>query len=271
MNAPDARVPIAGRPREADTGNAGSGWEGIYKVAAVAALIGVLLVLADIGISILLPGEEAEPGTRSATDWFALFRDDAYYGFRELGLLNVLNVVLGIPLFLALYAAHRRVDGAYAALALALFLFGGAVYVANNAAVPMFALSREYAAATTDAQRATLAAAGEAVLARGADFTPGSLVGFVLPTLAQITMSIVMLRGGVFGRATAYAGIVGFSLLFIFTVWTTFVPGALEAAMLIALPAGLLVAAWNILVARKLFGLAGGRGKERHTYQGNAR
>ena len=65
-----------------------------------------------------------------------------------------------------------------------------------------------------------------------------------------------MLRGGVFGRVTAYAGILGFSLLLVFTVWTTLVSGAFEAAMLIAVPAGLLVMAWNVLVARRLFRLA---------------
>ncbi|HEX2729420.1 MAG TPA: DUF4386 family protein [Rubrobacteraceae bacterium] len=216
----------------------------------------MLLVLLDISVSILLPRGEAEPGARSAIDWFTLFQDNVYYGFRDLGFLNVLNLVLGIPLFLALYAAHRRVDTAYATLAVALFLFGGAVYISNNAVLPMFVLSEQYAAATTDAQRSALAAAGEAILARGADFTPGSLVSFILPSIAQIAMSFVMLRGGVFGRVTSYAGILGFALLLVFTVWTTFVPEALGAAMLIALPAGLLVMAWNVLVARRLFQLS---------------
>ncbi|QIN84714.1 DUF4386 family protein [Rubrobacter tropicus] len=255
MKAPDARVEFVGRPHASRA--AGSGWGGLYKIGGAAAMIGVLLVLLDILAGILLPGGEVEPGARSAVEWFELFRDDAYHGFRELGLLNVLNIILGIPLFLALYAVHRRVEGAYATLALVLFLFGGAIYISNNAAVPMFVLSEEHAAATTDAQRAALAAAGEAVLARGADFTPGSLVGFVLPSLGQIVMSLVMLRGGVFGRATAYMGIAGFALLLVFTVWTTLVPGALGAAMLIAVPAGLLVVAWNVLVALRLFRLSG--------------
>lgn len=138
---------------------------------------------------------------------------------------------------------------------MALFLFGGAIYVSNNAAIPVFVLSGEYAAATTDAQRSALVAAGEAMLARGADFTPGSLVGFLLPSVAQITISFVMLRGGVFGKPTAYIGLLGFTLLLVFTIWTTFVPEALGMAMLIALPGGLLVMAWNVLVARRLFQL----------------
>lgn len=241
------------RDTEAET--ADPSWKSLYILGAAAALISVLLVLLDIFVSILLPGGEVEPGARSAIDWFALFQNDTYYGFRDLGFLNILNIVLGILVFLALYAAHRRVNGAYAALAVILFLFGGAIYISNNAAIPMFVLSGKYAAATTDAQRSVLAAAGEAVLARGADFTLGSLVGFLLPSIAQIMISLVMLHGGIFGRATAYTGIIGFALLLVFMVWTTFVPGALGVAILVALPAGFLVMAWNVLVARRLFQL----------------
>ncbi len=46
-----------------------------------------------------------------------------------------------------------------------------AVYIANNAAIPMQALSGKYAAAGTETQRALYAAAGETILARGEDFT----------------------------------------------------------------------------------------------------
>lgn len=257
MRASGARV-AGGRPRAGLAGPDASepGWRSLYRVGAAAALIGVVLVLLDIVAGMLLPGGEIEPGARTVIDWFELFQSNAFQGFRELGLLNVLNLILGIPLFLTLYAAHRRAGGAYAALALALFLFGGAIYIANNAAVPMLVLSGEYVSATTEVQRAALAAAGEAVLAGGADFTPGSLIGFVLPLLGQIMMSFVMLRGGVFGRATACAGILGFTLLLVFTVWTTLVPGALDAAMLLAAPAGILVMVWNVLVARRLLLLA---------------
>lgn len=233
-----------------------SGWQSLYQVGATAALISVLLVLLDIFISIWLPQGEVAPGTRSATDWFALFDNNLYYGFRDLGILNIFNAVLGIPLFLALYGVHRRVNQAYAALAMVLFVFGGAIYISNNTVLPLFSLSEQYAAATTDAQRLVLAAAGEAMLARGADFTFGSLGGFLLLSTAQITMSVVMLRGRIFGKATAYMGIVGFSCLLLFTVWTTLDANSFDLAMLIALPGGLLSMAWNILVARKLVQLA---------------
>ncbi len=71
-------------------------------------------------------------------------------------------------------------------------------------------------------------------------------------------MALVMLRGGVFSRLTAWAGIVGFVFLFVFTVWATFVPVFYGAAMMAALVGGVSSMLWDILVARRLFQL--GRG-----------
>ena len=229
--------------------------ESLYLVGAAAALVSVLLVLIDIFMSIGLSQGEVAPGTRTAIDWYVLLQNHVVYGLRDLGLLNILNSLLGIPLFLTLYMVHRRTGNAYALLAVVLFLFGGAIYIANNPALPLLVLSGKYAAATTDAQRAILAAAGEALLARGADFTLGSLSGFLLLSIAQIVISCVMLRGSIFSSTTGYIGIVGFTCLLIFTIWTTLLPNSFDVAMWLAMPGGLLAMAWNILVAQKLFRL----------------
>lgn len=233
-----------------------SSGKSLYAIGAAAALTGVLLVLLDIFMSIGLTQGEVTPGTRTAVDWYMLLQNNASYGLRDLGLLNIFNNLLGIPLFLALYLVHRRASSAYATLAVALFLFGGAIYIANNPALPLLVLSGDYAAATTDTQRAVLAAAGEALLARGADFTLGSLTGFLLLSIAQIIISYVMLRGRVFSPTTGYIGIIGFACLLIFTVWTTLLPDWFDVALWLAMPGGLLAMAWNILVARKLLRLS---------------
>lgn len=42
-----------------------------------------------------------------------------------------------------------------------------------------------------------------------------------------------------------------------YTVWTTFVPEVFESALMVAaMPGGILVLVWNILVARRLFQFA---------------
>jgi len=86
---------------------------------------------------------------------------------------------------------------------------GISVYLANNAAIPMFVLSGKYAAAATDAQRSLLLAAGQAVLTRGEDFTPGAFLAFLFLGIAGVAISWVMLRSGIFGKAASYTGILG--------------------------------------------------------------
>jgi hypothetical protein len=104
----------------------------------------------------------------------------------------------------------------------------------------MLALSEKYAAASTDAERARLAAAGQAMLAQGEDFTPGSFAEFFLTEVGGIVMGITMLRSRVFGRLNAWAGIAGSSLLLAFTVWATFVPAAFRKVMVLAMGGGIL-------------------------------
>ncbi len=228
-------------------------WRSLFRVAGFAALFAVGVALTDIVLTFLPAGAE-QPGTMTAVDWFELFHSNWFFGLRNLGLLpNIITLVLLIPVFLALYAAHRHARPAYALVSLALFLVGAAIYLSNNAAFPMLTLSFKYSAATNDAERLLLAAAGEAILAHGEDFTPGVFMGFLLNEVAIITISAVMLRGGVFTRTTACAGIFGGLFLAVFTVWATFIPGLFEVSMVLAMVGGLSSIVWYILMARTLF------------------
>lgn len=243
------------RMNEAISKNAGSNWASLYKLGGVAALLAVFVALTDIGLTFLPAGAE-QPGTMTAVDWFDLYQDNWFFGLRNLGLLpNILTLVLLIPTVLALYGVHRESNAPYGALALILSILGTAIYLANNAAFPILALSTKYAAATTDAQRNLLAAAGEAILAHGEDFTPGAFAGFLLVEIAITTISFVMLRGRIFSKATACFGILGGLLMIIFTIWSTFIFVLFEVAMILAVIGGLFYITWYILTARKLFQL----------------
>jgi hypothetical protein len=235
--------------------NVSSNWMSLYKLGGATALLAVLVAITDIALTFLPAGAEP-PATITAVDWFQLFQENWFFGLRNLGLLpNILTLVLLIPLFLALYNVHQKSNAAYSALALVLVLVGSTIYLANNAAFPMMALSTKYAAATTEAQRTLLAAAGEAILARGEDFTPGAFTGFLLVEIAVFTISLLMLRGGVFSRATAYTGIAGGLFMTIFTIWSTFVSVLFEVAMILAILGGLCYIVWYVLTARCLFQL----------------
>jgi len=236
-------------------GNGEGNWGSIYKLGGAAALGAVLVGLAEIGIT-FLPGGGMSAGAETVLDWFALFQKNWFLGLRNLGLLNIFITALGIPVYLALYGAHRKGgQSAYAALATIVYFIGVGVFMATNRAFPMLALSEQYAGATNEAQRAMIAAAAQAMLSVGQSHTPGTFLGFLFSEISGIIISIVMLRNRVFSKAAAYAGIGGFGFLLAFEIGASFAPGLGIVSMLLAMTGGLLSMAWYVLIAMRLFRL----------------
>jgi hypothetical protein len=228
-------------------------WKRIYQIGALAAIGAVLVGLLEIVITFLPGGNTTQ---ETVQDWFELFNENWFMGMRNLGLLNIVFNLLAILTYFALYAVHRQDRRQpYAALAAIISFLGIGVFLATNQAFAMLNLSQQYAAAVTDAQRNSLAAAGQAMLAVGQSHTPGTFLGFFLAEIAGILISVVMLRSGIFSKATAYAGIVGFGLLLVFEFFSSFMTGLTVVTMILAMIGGLLSMIWYLLIARRLFQL----------------
>jgi hypothetical protein len=225
----------------------------LFKIAGTAMLISVSLMLLDI-MTTIISKETIQFGTFTATDWFTIYQNNWFAGLRNLGFLNILEMILAVPMFFAIYMVHKDVNKTYAAFAMLAAFIGMAIYISNNASVPMLVLSNKYAAAS-EGQRSLLAAAGEALLAKGEDFSPGAFLGFFLGEAANIAIAVIMLRGRIFGKVTSYIGIIGLSLLTVYTVWVTFIPVLQSTAMVIAMVGGPLSTIWSILIAHRLFQL----------------
>jgi len=222
-------------------------WDRIYKIGGIAALGAVLVGLAEILIT-FLPGGNVPLDT--VLDWFTLFHENGFMGLRDLGLLNILLNTLAILIFFALYAAHRQSpDRPYAALAALIAMLGVGVFYATSRAFVLWDLSNRYAAATTDAQRAAIEAAGLAMLSVGKSHTPGTFLAFFLLEAAGVMMAAVMLHSGIFSKATAVAGLLGFGMLALFEVTSSFVLGLGNVTMILAILGGLLTMVWYILSA----------------------
>lgn len=227
-------------------------WRTLCKVGGMAALGTMLVGLVEIGIT-FLPGGNTP--YKTVFDWFALFQNNWFMGLRNLGLLNILFNALDIPIFFALYGVHRKTSHTLAALAMIVSFIGVAVFYATNRAFAMLDISNQYVLATTDAQRAILAAAGQAMLSVGQSHTPGTFIAFFLSEFAGLLISVVMLQGKFFSKVNAYVGILGFTSLLIFEIGTSFVPALRGMAMILAVLGGILSLVWDILVALKLFHL----------------
>lgn len=227
------------------------GWRSLYRLGGIAALLAILLPPLEVVIS-LLPGvERATTHAVTAVDWFTLFYNNWFLGLRHLGLLNLVGAALLCPTILAVYCALRGENKGYALFATVIFFLGTAVYFANNRGFVMLSLSREYAAAATDNQRALLAAAGQAILAEGRN-----RAGLPLIEFACFAISAVMLRGRAFGQATAFAGMLGNLLLMIVEIILTFKATLTPEGMGVAAVGGLSIMTWYFLMGRKLLQLS---------------
>jgi hypothetical protein len=231
----------------AETGS--SSWNWLYRVGGAAALIAGVIFRRNISAEITLFGAH---GPGSVIDWFALLQNNRLLGFAFLNFFDVVDYALVGLMFLALYAVLRQVSKGALAIALACGIVGIAVYFASNTAFSMLSLSSQYAAATTGAQRSMLLAAGQAMLAINQG--TGIYLSLLLQAVAGLMFSVIMLRSGIFNRATAYLGILAsaFDLAYCFTV--AFVPSIDNDLIAICtLPAaGLLLMIWHILIGLRL-------------------
>ncbi len=233
-------------------------WKSIYTLGAMATVITLLGIVVDMIVGSSTSGDLSTL-PQTAVERFAEFQVAPLLGLYHLDLLNTINQLLMIPAYFALYAAHRRANAAYSLLALIIFLVATTIFVTTNSALPMMELSHKYAATTSDSQKVLLAAAGEAMLARGAHGSLGVFIGFLLPNVAGLLMSFVMLRAGVFSRLTAYLGIAGNILISIYVILVTFLPAVEKMAVAFAMPGGLLLLAWTVMFTIRLFQLGSKR------------
>lgn len=224
-----------------------SPWKGLYKVAGVAALISAVIIPIQVIVFIVSP----PPST--ALGWFTLFQDNKLLGLLAFELLIIVSNALAIPMYLAFYAALRRINESFMAIATALGLVGIVAFFAARPAFDMLFLSNQYAAATTDAQRSMFLAAGEAMVA---NFNgTASHLGYVFAALAPLIIAVVMLRSNIFSKATAYMGILANVIALGF-----YLPKIGIIFGIISVLPFLLI--WNILIARRLFQLGRDVSKE---------
>ena len=144
---------------EPDSETADPRWHWLFRIGGAAALFGAAIIPIQLVIFIVW----GQPDT--AIGWFAMFQDNKFAGLLAFELLFVVNAAVGIATTLALYVALRRVNESLMAIALVLGLVEAVALIVARPALEMLYLSEQYAAATTDAQRAKFLAAGEAMWA----------------------------------------------------------------------------------------------------------
>lgn len=234
-------------------------WRGLYLTGGSAAVITAVAIVLGVVTFLVWP----PLATASVADWFARFQESWLRGMLDLDLLMLVSNVAAIPIWVAGFIALRRASPSLMALAAPCGLVAVATYFSSSRLFEMAALSGQYAAATTDAQRAMFAAAGQSMLTtylgafaattaaapsiwnyQGTAFN----VSFVLSAVAGILMSLAMLRSSVFGKLTGYLGVAGNA-----AALGLFAPVVGVLLSLLSLP---LLFAWYTRVALRFYWLA---------------
>jgi hypothetical protein len=228
---------------------AGSAYGGLYKLGGVAALIVVVLTVGEvIGFSFY-------PQPSTVSDWFDLFQRSKIIGLLDFWGLEIPMYGMFILIFLALYIVLRATNQILMAIALILALLGVGIFFATNNPFSMLALSEQYAAATTDAERSAILAAGQAVLANTNQRAVGGFnIALFLVSVAGLIVSSVMIRDDSFSRRVAYVGILAHGLSLADYVRQA-LTSSVVIALLVILPEALCVAVWFTLVGRRLIQL----------------
>jgi hypothetical protein len=222
-------------------------WKPLYRTGAVAALLAALLFRRNFGAEVsLFTGVEAIPTTTA--DWFALLQANPFVGLSFLAFFDLFNYILIGVIFLALGAALWQVNKSATTLALASGLVGVTLNLASNISLTMLSFSQRYAAATSEAQRTDLLAAGQIVLAGNDPLAaiPGTiaLVSLLLVALAGLLFSMLLLASH---RVAAIVGLLASGCDLAYCLVFPLTPIAPVYLLLAA--AGLFWMIWHLLVA----------------------
>lgn len=204
----------------------------------------------NIGAEVsLFSGMDSIP--QSAVDWFSLLQSNPFVGLSFLAVFDLVNYFLVGLVFLALAARLWTVNKSLTAMALASGLVGIAVSFASNISFSMMSLSQQYATATGEAQRASLLAAGQSLLAMSgamANFPgTGTYMSYLLIALAGVFLAGQLLPTH---RVTAIFALLAGGCDLAYCLTFALSPGL---QVLFMASGGAFWMIWHLLIARILF------------------
>mgnify|MGYP001813209968 FL=1 len=176
-------------------------WTGIWRVAAIAAVVQLLCTLMTVAVVFTVG---VEPAT--AEEAFTLLHEDRVAALLRFDFPSLFNVALFAVTTVALFGALRRVRFAHSVLAMALTLVGVAIAMATHDAMSIIHLADRFAAAGSATERELLLAAGEGAIATGWWHSSGGFMAGLFLQGGTFLMHVVMFRSSRFLKATAIAG-----------------------------------------------------------------
>lgn len=217
-------------------------WKSLYTIAGFAAIISMIVILLGFVTYFIWP---YTPGKDSAETILLLLHTDPVGGLVSLDLFLFIGNLFSLVLFLTLYISLRQVDAAIALIALVVGLIGLVLLIPARPILELVHLSQAYSTAATEAEKAQIVGSAATLLALfdGIGWYMNTLLG----GLSLFTSSMLMLRSGLYSKATAYVGIATNLVLCAFVI-----PPISLLMLFLCLPGYII---WYVLLARRFFQL----------------
>jgi hypothetical protein len=200
----------------------------IYRIGAVAILVALLFFRRNLAAEMHISNgfgiwQIPAPLPDNALAWFVLIRAQPLLAFILLDGIDVINAVLVVLLFIALFTAIKHITPKLAAVALTATMLGAFVYILANRAIPLSFLERRYHAARQLAAQTEILMRTDMIIASPLRDI-GMSIGLILILSAGLVFSIVPLKEKIFKRRVALAGIAANGLYLMNYVLIIFAP-----------------------------------------------
>ncbi len=231
-----------------DKSSADSNWNNLYLIGGAAALLQLVSIVTYSVILVVLG-----PKPVNAEEYFVIHQSNPLAAMLRGDFLLLFLIGGYFGTFPALYLALRKISPAAAMFATLFTFIAVTVCFATESTFALRHLAEQYVGAVTDAQRAQLLAAGEAVIASDMWNSSGAYVSGILMQGGGIIISLVMLRSKDFSKVTAIAGMLGNAFDLTQHVLHPFAPSLSATIQMLMGPFYLV---WFPMLARDLFRLA---------------
>jgi len=172
---------------------------GLFKAAFYASMAMLVIIPAQILVFSIFPMPN------NVTEWYQLFDSNLLVGFFHADFFILLNNILIAVIYLAFYHALKETNRGLLQLALVLGFIGIAAYISSNKTFELLSLSRLYAGAATESDRAMYLAAGQVMVSSwtGTAFD----AYYVLNGITLLIIAVLMFKNKNFNKGTAAFGL----------------------------------------------------------------
>ncbi len=216
------------------------GW--VSAIAQLVVIVGGIIVMAGLG---------SKPD--SAAEFYAVYQTSPIQMVLRGDVYNLILIGLYLGTFPALYIALRRINPVASAFATLFTIVTVVLCFATEPTFSLLHLAEKFAAAGSEAARAQLLAAGEAVIATDMWNSSAAYMSGILLQGAGVIISVVMLRSPHFSKLTAYSGLLANGIDLFQHVVHPFWP---QVGEVLGMVFGLFYVVWFVMLARDFVRLA---------------